>query len=98
MIYPVDHVLAHKLHNKGGKTRNPCHKGWSSDHNKRERKMTQLITWLNTDEDTIVLQRDNAFAMLTWRDFNREPELGLTLQTATLLFILTAGIPLLFLS
>lgn len=59
--------------------------------------MTQFINWLN-DDKSIVLQRDNTFAMLTWRDFNQQPELGFNLQTAVMLFLFTAGLPLLMLS
>lgn len=57
-----------------------------------------LINWLNEEPETIVLQRDNAFAMLTWKDFNQQPELGINLHTVAWLFILTAGIPILLMS
>lgn len=60
--------------------------------------MTQnFINWLN-DEPQVVLQRDNTYAMLTWRDFNQSPEAIFTMQTAAWLFILGASIPLLMLS
>lgn len=59
---------------------------------------TNLMTWLNDESETVILQRDNTFAMLTWRDFNQQPEVGVTLPTALMLFILTAGLPLLMLS
>lgn len=56
------------------------------------------INWLNAEPEAIVLQRENAYAMLTWRDFNHVPEANFNLRTATWMFILTAGIPILVLS
>ena len=56
-----------------------------------------LIHWLNDEADEIILQRDNAFAMLSWRDFNPPAEAVFNLQTATWLFLLVTGIPLLML-
>ena len=57
-----------------------------------------LIHWLNNDAETIILQREGTFAMLTWKDFNQQPAALFTLQTAMWLFVLTAGLPLLMLS
>ncbi len=57
-----------------------------------------ILNWLNTEPETIILQRDNAFAMLTWKDFNQQPEALFTFKTAAWLFILTTGIPVLFLA
>ncbi len=56
-----------------------------------------LIQWLNDEAEDIILQRDNAFAMLTWRDFNQPAESPFNLQTAAWLFILATGIPVLML-
>jgi hypothetical protein len=56
-----------------------------------------LIQWLNDEAEEIILQRDNAFAMLTWRDFNQPAENPFNLQTAAWLFILATGIPVLML-
>lgn len=58
-----------------------------------------LFNWLNDEPQTVILQRDNnTFAMLTWKDFNQQPEAVFTMKTAAWLFILGAGIPLLMLS
>ena len=57
-----------------------------------------VINWLNDEPESIVLQRDNTFAMLTWKDFNQQPEALFNLHTAAWLFILTAGIPILLMS
>jgi len=56
-----------------------------------------LIQWLNDEADDIILQRDNAFALLTWRDFNQPADNLFTLQTAAWLFILVTGVPLVLL-
>jgi len=57
-----------------------------------------IIDWLNNDAEEIVLQRDNAFAMLSWRDFNQPAENAFNLHTAAWLFLFAAGLPLLMLS
>ena len=57
-----------------------------------------VLNWLNDEPESIILQRDNTFAMLTWKDFNHQPEALFNLHTAAWLFILTAGIPILFMS
>ena len=54
-----------------------------------------LVNWLNNDAETIILQRDNAFAMLSWKDFTQPPAALFTFQTAAWLFLFTAGVPLL---
>lgn len=57
-----------------------------------------VINWLNDEPEAIVLQRDNTFAMLSWKDFNQQPEALFNLHTAAWLFILTAGIPIVLMS
>ncbi len=57
-----------------------------------------VINWLNNEAEEIILQRDNAFAMLSWRDFNQPAENPFNLQTAAWLFLFATGIPLLMLS
>lgn len=60
--------------------------------------MNNVINWLNDEPETIVLQRDDTFAMLSWRDFNQQPEATFNLHTAAWLFILSTGIPILLMS
>lgn len=57
-----------------------------------------FIEWLNDEPAHIVLQRDNTFAMLTWKDFNPPAEAFMNIQTMAWLFILVAGIPVLMMS
>ncbi|PZP38925.1 MAG: hypothetical protein DI585_05870 [Pseudomonas fluorescens] len=57
-----------------------------------------ILEWLNNEPETVVLQRDNAFAMLTWKDFNQPAEAFINMQTIAWLFILAAGIPVLMMS
>lgn len=57
-----------------------------------------ILHWLNDDTDDVILQRDNAFALLSWRDFNPPAEDPFTFQTAAWLFVLVVGLPLLVLS
>ncbi len=54
-----------------------------------------LIHWLNNEAETVILQREGTFAMLTWKDFNQPPAALFTFQTAVWLFLFTAGVPLL---
>jgi hypothetical protein len=56
------------------------------------------INWLNQEPEQLVLQRENAYAMLTWRDFNQAPQPAFNFRTAAWIFILTAGVPVLILS
>jgi hypothetical protein len=60
--------------------------------------MATIIHWLNDEPEAIRLQRDNTFAMLTWRDFNQPQPPMFTMQMAVWLFLITAGLPLLMLS
>ena len=60
--------------------------------------MITILDWLNAEAEPIILQRDNTFAMLSWRDFNQQPEALFNFQTAAWLFLITAGLPLLCLS
>ena len=57
-----------------------------------------IINWLNDAPEDVILQRDDAFAMLTWKDINQQPEPFFDFQTIACLFVFTAGIPILLMS
>jgi|GEM_PF-6730972 len=57
--------------------------------------ISTMIHWLNDEDHPVVLQRDDVFAMLTWKDFNQAQPPLFTAQTAMWLFVIGAGLPLL---
>ena len=69
-----------------------------SQREKTKAMTNTIINWLNDEPEAIILQRDDAFAMLTWKDFNQQPEAFFDLSTIACLGILLAGVPILLMS
>lgn len=57
-----------------------------------ERK--SLLDWLNEETTETVLQRDDVFAMLTWKDLNQAQPVGLSAPVVASLFVMGAILPL----